>query len=323
LEMITSTIADCVSVFVVIDALDECTQDTRRELIEILRSIEPSIQILITSRHLGDIKEKFGNVSRVEVSAPEADLESYAQGCIERYPALGPYWGTLEYETKEEFLRNIVQKAAGMLVLQHPFRLLLPLISRRFHVVQLLIQTWVDDPLSLPLGQLPSLSDVPREIDLFYDEILERISRQPNPDATLARLVLIWIAFSTRPLTVREIMHAIDTQVFSDVIASRPEVKQDSELLTTVCAGILAIDSETDILRPAHFTLREYFQRNREEKFSQGEEYITASCVEHLLLEDFKAGPCKFEFKSPPRFPWQTSYRCDAVFIPGILGEEN
>ena len=125
-------------------------------------------------------------------------------------------------------------------------------------------------------------------MDTFYGEIMERIFHQASLDATLARRALIWVAFSRRPLTSREITY---------VIASRQGVRVNLELLTTVCAGILAIDSETSTLCPAYVTLKEYLQRNREEIFAQSQEYITASCVEYLSLKEFKAGPCKFQFQ--------------------------
>jgi ankyrin repeat domain-containing protein 50 len=166
-------------------------------------------------------------------------------------------------------------------------------------VVQLLVHSWAGDPRRLEAGP-PSVSQVSREIDTFYGEIMTRIFHQASPDATLARLVLIWVAFSRRPLTVREITHVIGEEVLSGVIASCQEVLVDSDLFTTVCAGILTVDSETGTLHPAHVTLKEYLQRNREEIFAQSEEYITASCVEYLSLEDFKAGPCEFQFQRQP-----------------------
>jgi len=120
LKMFSSVIAGCRSVFVVIDALDECTPDTRRELIETLKSVEPGIHLLITSRYLGDIKEKLGDVSRVDVLAPEEDLKSYAQVCIERYSLLQTQLETLSDDAREGYLGKIAQSAAGMLVLLLP-----------------------------------------------------------------------------------------------------------------------------------------------------------------------------------------------------------
>ena len=116
LKMFSSVIAGCRSVFVVVDALDECTPHTRRELIETLKSVEPSIHLLITSRYLGDIKEKLGDVSRVDVLASEEDLKSYAEVCIQKHSVLQTQLGLLSDEAREGHLRKIAQNAAGMLV---------------------------------------------------------------------------------------------------------------------------------------------------------------------------------------------------------------
>ena len=133
-------------------------------------------------------------------------------------------------------------------------------------------------------------------MDTFYGHVMERIFHQASPDATLARLALTWVAFSRRPISVREIAHIIKAEDVLDVSASRQGVQVNSELLTIVCAGILTIDPDTGTLNPAHLTVREYLQRNWEGIFPQSREYITASCVEYLLLEEFKAGPCKSQF---------------------------
>jgi len=161
--------------------------------------------------------------------------------------------------------------------------------------VKFLVHAWAEDP-QLEAGP-PSLSRVSREIDIFYEEIMSRIFRQASPDANLARLVLVWVAFSRRPITVREISLAIGDEALSGVITSRRGALPDSELFTTVCAGILATDQKTGVLRHAHITLKEYFQRNREKVFAQPQEYITASCIKYLSLEEFKTGPCKFQFQ--------------------------
>jgi hypothetical protein len=159
-------------------------------------------------------------------------------------------------------------------------------------VVQHLVHSWAGAQRQLGVG-FPSLSHISREMDIFYGHVIERIFHQESPDATLARLVLTWVAFSRRPITMEEVTQVIRAEDLSGVSASR---QADSELFTTVCAGILAIDPDTGTLRPAHITLKEYLQRNREDIFPQSQEYITASCMEYLSLEEFKAGPCKFQF---------------------------
>ncbi|GIK05252.1 hypothetical protein Aspvir_009356 [Aspergillus viridinutans] len=164
----------------------------------------------------------------------------------------------------------------------------------RFPVVRFLVQAWANDSQRLESGP-PSLSLVSRELDAYYNEITMRIFNQPSPDSTLARQILIWVAFSRRPVTTSEITDIVGVEVTSQVIASSRGVLAGAELLTSVCAGILTIDSKAGTLRPAHVTLETYLQRNREGIFAQAQEYITASCMRYLSFEEFKAGPSRLQ----------------------------
>lgn len=63
--------------FLIVDALDECGEEMRWELIEILRTIEPYTQILLTSRFLENIAEELDNPEKLEIKAHKVDLELY------------------------------------------------------------------------------------------------------------------------------------------------------------------------------------------------------------------------------------------------------
>ncbi|KAF7587418.1 hypothetical protein BBP40_007258 [Aspergillus hancockii] len=161
----------------------------------------------------------------------------------------------------------------------------------RFLVVHFLVQSWADNVQRFGAGP-PSLSLISGELDAFYGGVVMRIIHEASPNATLARQALVWVAFSRRPLTVSEITDVISAEVASGAIASCHGVPVGSELLTTICAGTLIVDSKIGTLRLAHVTLQEYLQRNREKIFARSQEYITASCVKYLSLEEFKEGPC-------------------------------
>lgn len=82
-------------IYVVLDALDECTDDVRWELIEILREIEPRVHLLVTSRDLNSIEEELQDFERQEIKANKADLELFIDHHIQ----------------KNKNLRKIVQKS--------------------------------------------------------------------------------------------------------------------------------------------------------------------------------------------------------------------
>lgn len=62
-------------VFCIIDALDECNEDLRWELVEKLETLGPKLRVLVTSRYLGSIAEELEVYQRFEIKANKADIE--------------------------------------------------------------------------------------------------------------------------------------------------------------------------------------------------------------------------------------------------------
>ena len=84
--------------YIIIDALDECQEDLRWELIDVLRAIESNLRIMVTSRFLDSIAEELGDAERLEIKANKADLELY----IDRHIL------------KNRNLRKVVEKSPSM-----------------------------------------------------------------------------------------------------------------------------------------------------------------------------------------------------------------
>ena len=85
-------------IYVILDALDECTDDVRWELMEKLREIEPEVHLLVTSRDLDSIEEELHEFQRLEIKANKADMELFIDHHIQ----------------KNKNLRRIVQKSPTM-----------------------------------------------------------------------------------------------------------------------------------------------------------------------------------------------------------------
>jgi Ankyrin repeats (many copies) len=56
---------------------------------------------------------------------------------------------------------------------------------------------------------MDKLDKLPPKLDVLYNEALERIVMQAEEHAALAKRVLLWVAYAHRPLSVRELMHAV------------------------------------------------------------------------------------------------------------------
>ena len=73
------------NVFIAIDALDECLESnhTRESFLAEIRKLQPTIHLLITSRHVSTIEREFEKAARVEIRASDEDVRRYLEGRIE------------------------------------------------------------------------------------------------------------------------------------------------------------------------------------------------------------------------------------------------
>ena len=72
--MLTDVLKPLKRTYVIVDALDECTEEMRWELMEILRSEELGVQLLLTSRFLDNIEEELEGAERLEIKATRPTL---------------------------------------------------------------------------------------------------------------------------------------------------------------------------------------------------------------------------------------------------------
>jgi hypothetical protein len=135
-----------------------------------------------------------------------------------------------------------------------------------------------------------ALKNLPKALDDTYDEAIERICNQDGDDAQLAKKALSWISYAMRPLTVKEIQHAVAVEPSEKEL--NEEALPHEELLISVCAGIVTIDQESNIIRLVHYTTQEYFERNRVNIFPHGQTSITQTCLTYLSFDVFADGYC-------------------------------
>lgn len=128
---------------------------------------------------------------------------------------------------------------------------------------------------------------------------MSRIEDQNDDERNLAEQVLLWISFAVRPLMLTELCEAL---------AVEPETRElddsnmpDEELLTSVCAGLVVIDKNTEVVRLVHYSAQEYFKRIRSKKFPTAQMDIARTCLTYLLFDDFKEGPTLDEHEAVAR----------------------
>lgn len=119
-----------------------------------------------------------------------------------------------------------------------------------------------------------------------------RIGSQNEDDAQLGKKVISWISHAKRPLTVAEMQHAVKIESNTTKIEKFDLISQD--ILVSVCAGIVTVDKESNIIRLVHYSAQEYFQKSGSQKFFPDSEHQLANaCLTYLLFDNFANGYCE------------------------------
>ncbi|KAH9229045.1 hypothetical protein K456DRAFT_1774516 [Colletotrichum gloeosporioides 23] len=126
--------------------------------------------------------------------------------------------------------------------------------------------------------------------DNAYDEAMERIEGQFEDQEMLAKEALSWIVCARRPLKTLELQHALAVE------RGTTELDEDNitelEDIVSVCAGLITIDEESDIIRLVHYTTQEYFQRTTERWLPSAQHLIVESFMTYFSFNAFSVGSC-------------------------------
>lgn len=126
-----------------------------------------------------------------------------------------------------------------------------------------------------------------------YDDAMERITGQSKARKELALRVLMWITCAKWQLTIQELQHALAVQTDESSLDEDDFV--DISDIISVCAGLVTIDEQSNIVRLVHYTTQEYFQRQeiQEKWFPAAQDAIFMVCTTYLGFKDFAEGACE------------------------------
>jgi ankyrin repeat domain-containing protein 50 len=95
-------------VFIVVDALDECTEGngSRIKLLRALRSLAGPVNLMVTSRDLPSIEQHFHEAQRLHIRATDEDVATYVQSQLVDYPGL--------VNLRDAITKKIVDNVRGM-----------------------------------------------------------------------------------------------------------------------------------------------------------------------------------------------------------------
>lgn len=104
-----AVVAHYPAVYIVIDALDECQEDNRRQFLAKLRDLQAvqDIRLMATSRFMPDIEDAFGEALRLEVRASREDIKRFVDSQLYRLPACIQRNSKLEEMVQEEIANAV------------------------------------------------------------------------------------------------------------------------------------------------------------------------------------------------------------------------
>lgn len=295
--VLTSLIETYTEVFFIVDALDECVDEVRWELLEKLRLCKKA-HLMITSRLLDSIGQELEDFERLEIKANKADLELFIDHRIQ----------------KNKNLRKVVEKSSRMRTdikdavvrTSEDMYEVLPcsmsndsvLIIDRFLLARLHIES-LANAAALSISHVRrKLQTLPTTLSGTYDEALRRIEVQEPDHRSIALKTLAWVSYAFRSLSLGELQHALAIE--PGRVELDEELLMDGPSITGLCAGLVQVDPGTNIVTLVHYTTKNYFETIRLSRFPGFHATITMSCATYLALKELKDASV---WKMVQRFP--------------------
>ncbi|KAF2637046.1 ankyrin, partial [Massarina eburnea CBS 473.64] len=164
----------------------------------------------------------------------------------------------------------------------------------RFLLAQLYLDSLLDKRTKNKVhAALANLSTGSEAINEAYDEAIRRIKSQLPEDAALAHRILTWLVYARQNLTTAELLDALAVKPGTSKID--PDDLEDIKSVISVCAGLVAVDEKSNIVRLVHYTTQEYFEGIKNEWNPNAQLEITTACLAYLSFEAFREGACNTE----------------------------
>ncbi|KAI9803499.1 MAG: hypothetical protein M1825_001842 [Sarcosagium campestre] len=274
LGILQIVVAACSRIFIIADALDECqvSDGCRQRFLSTLFNLQEKCgaNLFATSRPLSSIEKEFEGNSKLEIRASEEDVRRYLDGQLFQLPR----FVARSLELQEVIKTAISSAVDGMFLLA------------KLHLESLIGKI---SPKAVRAA-LKNLATGSGAYDRVYKDIMERISGQVEDQEELAKQVLSWITCARRPLAIWEVQHALAVEIGEPQLDKEnvPEVED----ITSVCAGLVTVDEESNIIRLVHYTAQEYLERTQKCWFPEAETDIANTCVTYLSFDTFESGLC-------------------------------
>ncbi|KAJ5373354.1 hypothetical protein N7517_005360 [Penicillium concentricum] len=270
------TVEECVEIMceigratpftIVIDALDECTSQQRRILLQALEGIRQRcrdvVKIFVSSRYEEDIAVSFkkGDILEVTSQTNYEDLKQFVEVEVETFVKR---WSTMHGESiavlqklGEDIKEALMTGAQGMFLW---VTLQLESISDTEHVKDI-----------ESIRQV--LTSLPPTLRKSYEAIYKRIESMGESTRRVAIQSFQWLLCAKRKLSVSEFVAAMG-------MSSSPSSHVSARSIRDYCCNLVIIDNESDTFRLAHLTVREFLETLLEFSIDESNATVANRCL--------------------------------------------
>ncbi|KAJ6541328.1 hypothetical protein B0H19DRAFT_866718, partial [Mycena capillaripes] len=251
--VLQQVITEFSQVYIVVDAVDEYPEMQRQILLEHLRKMGSTVNLMITSRPHLTPDSSLTNLNTIEISANEGDLRRYVNAQIQMSARLTKHVQT-QVNLREEIHSKITRTVDGMFLLA------------KLHIESLSIKSTLK-------GVQEALKALPKTLNDSYDNVMKQIEDQNEENKHIAHLALTWVANAKRPLKVLEFQTALAIEAGSKSLNKANILDMDTVL--SVCAGLIIKDKQLSVVRLVHYTTQEYLDNIQSQKFPNAQTEIT------------------------------------------------
>ncbi|KAJ7328859.1 ankyrin repeat-containing domain protein [Mycena albidolilacea] len=277
-EILQPVIGEYSMVYIIVDAIDEYLEAQRRVLLDYLAKMGPTVNLMITSRPHITPDVSLPNLSTLEIHATEHDVRRYVDEQIRISSRLSKHVQT-RADLREEIHLKITANVDGMFLLA------------KLHIESLSSKTTIKTVRE-------ALKALPKNLNDSYNEAMNRIESQNEEDRNIAHSALTWVVNAKRPLTVAELQVALAIE--PDDRHLNDDSLLDIEIILSVCAGLVILDEQSNVVRLVHYTTQEYFESIQAHQFPNAQTDITRTLLTFLALDDFVDAYWHWDKHLPP-----------------------
>jgi hypothetical protein len=267
------------SFFIVLDALDECTNEanTRAKIVLELEKI-PNVRLMITGRK--DVEDivlsKCTHSTILRVQAADDDMRRSIGSQVDEMLNLSAI-----NHSRHSIVDKVVAKAKGMYSTFHQ----LSSNKTRFLLASLYVELLAEQLKTHDI--LAALDQLPKGLEETYGVAVSRIRARQNEDhVKVALKTLKWIAFAREPLEVDTLQHALAVEEDSTDINESD--LPDIQMVISLCVGLVAVDREGGNIRLVHETTQQYLQKYfRDVRKEDGDAEIAKTCLTYFSFPAF------------------------------------